>query len=273
MLLISVLMLHCVQAPVWVQAGLCGQRGVGWLQGRVPGQVQEPGEQQWSVVMVTCYNISSAGHLSQGQGGQPLLPVCGILHRGRLWDQVRVCLHCRRWENEIKQKCTIINCFPYWWNSRHCWSHHLPDPARAPGLDDLCQGHQAQETREGEKFKSCKVIARTPKRIMVGRLKNWINPSIYPQVGLGPGAEMAHGNAPNFYYGAPAPYAESIAPSHHRSVMIIMIKCQDLSLLIGSKLKGYSIEWNPIFARTILNRFLDAFSYNIRCIIFTKKWT
>ena len=36
------------------------------------------------------------------------------------------------------------------------------------------------------------------------------------QVGLGPGAEMAHGNAPNFYYGAPAPYAESIAPSHHR---------------------------------------------------------
>merc|ERR1711976_812544 len=29
------------------------------------------------------------------------------------------------------------------------------------------------------------------------------------------GAEMAHGNAPNFYYGAPAPYAESIAPSHH----------------------------------------------------------
>lgn len=26
---------------------------------------------------------------------------------------------------------------------------------------------------------------------------------------------MAHGNAPNFYYGAPAPYAESIAPSHH----------------------------------------------------------
>merc|ERR1712117_523008 len=35
------------------------------------------------------------------------------------------------------------------------------------------------------------------------------------KVGLGPGAEMAHGNAPNFYYGAPAPYAESIAPSHH----------------------------------------------------------
>ena len=33
------------------------------------------------------------------------------------------------------------------------------------------------------------------------------------KVGLGPGAEMAHG--PNFYYGGPAPYAESIAPSHH----------------------------------------------------------
>ena len=36
------------------------------------------------------------------------------------------------------------------------------------------------------------------------------------KVGLGPGAEMAHGhNGHNFYYGAPAPYAESIAPSHH----------------------------------------------------------
>merc|ERR1711951_272224 len=34
--------------------------------------------------------------------------------------------------------------------------------------------------------------------------------------GLGPGAESAHGgNGVNFYYGAPAPYAESIAPSHH----------------------------------------------------------
>jgi len=34
--------------------------------------------------------------------------------------------------------------------------------------------------------------------------------------GLGPGAETAHGaNGVNFYYGAPAPYAESIAPSHH----------------------------------------------------------
>ena len=33
---------------------------------------------------------------------------------------------------------------------------------------------------------------------------------------LGPGAESAHGgNGVNFYYGAPAPYAESIAPSHH----------------------------------------------------------
>ena len=32
----------------------------------------------------------------------------------------------------------------------------------------------------------------------------------------GPGAESAHGaNGVNFYYGAPAPYAESIAPSHH----------------------------------------------------------
>ena len=37
--------------------------------------------------------------------------------------------------------------------------------------------------------------------------------TIYP---LGPGAESAHGgNGVNFYYGAPAPYAESIAPSHH----------------------------------------------------------
>ena len=43
-------------------------------------------------------------------------------------------------------------------------------------------------------------------------------PKKQEKVGLGPGAEMAHGNAPNFYYGAPAPYAESIAPSHHRSV-------------------------------------------------------
>ena len=32
--------------------------------------------------------------------------------------------------------------------------------------------------------------------------------------GLGPGAEVSHGGV-NFYYGAPAPYAESIAPSHH----------------------------------------------------------
>jgi len=32
--------------------------------------------------------------------------------------------------------------------------------------------------------------------------------------GLGPGAEVAHSGV-NFYYGAPAPYAESIAPSHH----------------------------------------------------------
>ena len=38
------------------------------------------------------------------------------------------------------------------------------------------------------------------------------------KAGLGPGAEQAHGaNGVNFYYGAPAPYAESIAPSHHRS--------------------------------------------------------
>ena len=39
-------------------------------------------------------------------------------------------------------------------------------------------------------------------------------PKKQEKVGLGPGAEAAHG-APNFYYGAPAPYAESIAPSHH----------------------------------------------------------
>jgi len=32
---------------------------------------------------------------------------------------------------------------------------------------------------------------------------------------LGPGAETMHSNGVNFYYGAPAPYAESIAPSHH----------------------------------------------------------
>ena len=39
--------------------------------------------------------------------------------------------------------------------------------------------------------------------------------TIYP---LGPGAESAHGgNGVNFYYGAPAPYAESIAPSQHGS--------------------------------------------------------
>ena len=42
-------------------------------------------------------------------------------------------------------------------------------------------------------------------------------PKKQEKVGLGPGAEMAHGGAPNFYYGAPAPYAESIAPSHHGS--------------------------------------------------------
>ena len=35
------------------------------------------------------------------------------------------------------------------------------------------------------------------------------------KAGLGPGAEVAHQGGPNFYYGAPAPYAESIAPSHH----------------------------------------------------------
>jgi len=35
------------------------------------------------------------------------------------------------------------------------------------------------------------------------------------KVGLGPGAESQHHGANNFYYGAPAPYAESIAPSHH----------------------------------------------------------
>ena len=40
-------------------------------------------------------------------------------------------------------------------------------------------------------------------------------PKKQEKVGLGPGAEMAQGGAPNFYYGAPAPYAESIAPSHH----------------------------------------------------------
>ena len=40
-------------------------------------------------------------------------------------------------------------------------------------------------------------------------------PKKQEKVGLGPGAEMAHGGAHNFYYGAPAPYAESIAPSHH----------------------------------------------------------
>jgi len=35
--------------------------------------------------------------------------------------------------------------------------------------------------------------------------------------GLGPGAESVHGggNGMNFYYGQPAPYAESVAPSHH----------------------------------------------------------
>jgi len=35
------------------------------------------------------------------------------------------------------------------------------------------------------------------------------------KAGLGPGAEVAHQGGPNFYYGQPAPYAESIAPSHH----------------------------------------------------------
>jgi len=34
------------------------------------------------------------------------------------------------------------------------------------------------------------------------------------KAGLGPGAEVAHSGV-NFYYGSPAPYAESIAPSHH----------------------------------------------------------
>merc|ERR1712021_290830 len=32
-----------------------------------------------------------------------------------------------------------------------------------------------------------------------------------------PGAEGANGSQVNFYYGAPAPYAESIAPSQHGS--------------------------------------------------------
>ena len=42
-------------------------------------------------------------------------------------------------------------------------------------------------------------------------------PKKQEKVGLGPGAEVAHAHngAHNFYYGAPAPYAESIAPSHH----------------------------------------------------------
>ena len=71
----------------------------------------------------------------------------------------------------------------------------------------------------------CVRATRPKKQEKVSRQKYYqiyinidINASDYPQVGLGPGAEMAHGNAPNFYYGAPAPYAESIAPSHHRSV-------------------------------------------------------
>jgi len=40
-------------------------------------------------------------------------------------------------------------------------------------------------------------------------------PKKQEKVGLGPGAEMGHQGGANFYYGAPAPYAESIAPSHH----------------------------------------------------------
>ena len=39
--------------------------------------------------------------------------------------------------------------------------------------------------------------------------------SLSTQVGLGPGAEIAHQGGHNFYYGGGAPYAESIAPSHH----------------------------------------------------------
>jgi len=38
-------------------------------------------------------------------------------------------------------------------------------------------------------------------------------PKKQEKVGLGPGAEMGHQGAGNFYYGAPAPYAESIAPA------------------------------------------------------------
>ena len=40
-------------------------------------------------------------------------------------------------------------------------------------------------------------------------------PKKQEKVGLGPGAEMGHQGGANFYYRAPAPYAESIAPSHH----------------------------------------------------------
>ena len=63
---------------------------------------------------------------------------------------------------------------------------------------------------------------------------------VYPQVGLGPGAEMAHGNAPNFYYGAPAPYAESIAPSHHRSVIMIMMMMSRSIIVTWIKTKRIS---------------------------------
>ena len=60
------------------------------------------------------------------------------------------------------------------------------------------------------------------------------NAGVSPQVGLGPGAEMAHGNAPNFYYGAPAPYAESIAPSHHRLVKVYSLDYWITYILMAS---------------------------------------
>ena len=70
-------MFQCVQAPVWVQAGLCGQRGVGWLQGRVPGQVQEPGEQQWSVVWWHGVTSPLQGTCLKDKAGNPYCQCVG----------------------------------------------------------------------------------------------------------------------------------------------------------------------------------------------------
>ena len=57
---------------------------------------------------------------------------------------------------------------------------------------------------------------KKPEKHGLGKTNNQQFSDILTTSPSGPGAESAHGaNGVNFYYGAPAPYAESIAPSHH----------------------------------------------------------